>query len=102
MEATCAIKKSIGVHHNELTTQFPMEHRRVMNHNKERLKILQDNVMKSRDEVMATLLRDPKIQEYDILALQKPWRNPFISTTHNPISQSFHLCFPKDGAFSFD
>ncbi|PQE23329.1 reverse transcriptase protein [Rutstroemia sp. NJR-2017a BBW] len=45
---------------------------------------------------MATLLRDPKIQEYDILALQEPWRNPFTSTTHNPISHSFHLCFPKD------
>ena len=22
--------------------------------------------------------------------------NPFSSTTHNPISDSFHLCFPKD------
>jgi exonuclease III len=52
--------------------------------------------MRSRDEVMATLLRDPKIQEYDILAFQEPWRNPFISTTHNPIPHSFHLCFPKD------
>ncbi|KAH8751161.1 hypothetical protein BGZ57DRAFT_1010168 [Hyaloscypha finlandica] len=45
---------------------------------------------------MATLLRDPKIQEYDILALQEPWRNPIISTTHNLIAQSFHLCFPND------
>jgi hypothetical protein len=45
---------------------------------------------------MATLLRDPKTQEYDIVALQEPWRNPFISTTHNPIPHSFYLCFPKD------
>lgn len=67
-----------------------------MNGHKHSLKILQYNVMRSRDEVMATLLRDPKIQEYDILALQEPWRNPFTSTTHNPISHSFHLCFPKD------
>lgn len=52
--------------------------------------------MKSRDIVMATLLRDPKIQEYDILALQEPRRNPFITTTHNPISHPFHLCLPKD------
>jgi exonuclease III len=52
--------------------------------------------MRSRDEVIATLLRDPKIQEYDILALQEPWRNLFTSTTYNPISHSFHLCFPKD------
>jgi hypothetical protein len=42
------------------------------------------NVMKSRDEVMATLPCDPKIQEYGILAFQELWRNPFISTTHNP------------------
>lgn len=60
------------------------------------LRILQHNMMRSRDEVMATLLRDPKIQNHDILALQEPWRNPFISTTHNLISSSFHLCFPKD------
>ena len=67
-----------------------------MNSNKDGLKILQYNVMRSRDEVMATLLRDPKIHDYDILAFQEPWRNSFISTTHNPISHSFHLCFPKD------
>ena len=52
--------------------------------------------MKSRDVVIAILLRDPRIQEYDILALQEPWRNPFISTTHNPIPHYFHLCFPND------
>jgi ribonuclease HI len=52
--------------------------------------------MKSRDVVMATLLRDPRIQEYDVLALQEPWRNPFISTTHNPITHSFHICFPNN------
>ncbi|XMA13648.1 hypothetical protein WAI453_006439 [Rhynchosporium graminicola] len=67
-----------------------------MNYGEEGIKILQYNVMKSRDVVMATLLRDPRIQEYDILALQEPWRNPFISTTHNRIAHSFHLCFPND------
>lgn len=61
-----------------------------------KLKILQYNVMKSRDGVMAPLLRDPHIQQYDILALQEPWRNRFIPTTHNPISSTFHLCFPRD------
>jgi hypothetical protein len=46
---------------------------------------------------MATLLRDPNIpKKYDILALQEPWRKPLASTTHNPISDSFYLCFPKD------
>lgn len=67
-----------------------------MNRDRDSLRILQYNVMKSREGVMATLLRDPKIQEFDILALQEPWRNPFLSTTHNPISDSFHLCFPSD------
>ena len=43
-----------------------------MNHSKEGIKILQYNVMKSRDIVIATLLRDPRIQEYDILTLQEP------------------------------
>src|SRR3569833_1523001 len=60
------------------------------------LPILQYNVRKSRDTVMATLLRDPKTLSYDILAIQEPWRNPFLSTTHSPIKDSFHLCFPRD------
>lgn len=58
------------------------------------LKILQYNVRKSRDTVMATLLRDPRVMEYDILAIQEPWRNPFMSTTHHPAKAQFHLCYP--------
>lgn len=60
------------------------------------LSILQYNVMKSKDIVMASLLRDQNILEYDILAIQEPWRNPLISSTHNLISDSFHLFFPQD------
>ena len=60
------------------------------------LSILQYNVMRSKDIVMATLLRDQNILEYDILAIQEPWRNPFMSTSHNPIPESFHLFFPQD------
>jgi hypothetical protein len=67
-----------------------------MNRSGEGIKILQYNVMKSREVVMATLLRDPRIQEYDVLALQEPWRNPLIPTTHNPIAHSFYICFPSD------
>jgi hypothetical protein len=47
------------------------------------LTILQYNVRKSKDTVMATLLRDPGIDKYDILATQEPWRNPFSDTTHH-------------------
>lgn len=58
------------------------------------LRILQYNVRKSRDTVMATLLRDPRVMDYDILAIQEPWRNPSMSTTHHPAKAQFHLCYP--------
>jgi exonuclease III len=44
---------------------------------------------------MATLLRDPRVKEYDILAIQEPWRNPFQDTTHHPAKDSFYLCYPE-------
>jgi exonuclease III len=43
---------------------------------------------------MATLLRDPKINNYDILAIQEPWKNPFNETTHHPAKDEFHLYYP--------
>lgn len=43
---------------------------------------------------MATLLRDERVMEYDILAIQEPWRNPFMSTKHHPAKDQFHLCYP--------
>ena len=61
------------------------------------LSILQYNVRKSKDVVMATLLRDPRTHRYDILAIQEPWRNPFIATTHHPAKDIFHLCYPAGG-----
>ncbi len=60
------------------------------------MSILQYNTRKSKDQVMASFLRDPKVLEYDIIAIQEPWRNPYTATTHNPISQQYHLMFPKD------
>jgi hypothetical protein len=57
------------------------------------LSILQYNVMKSRDRVMAALLRDRKITSYDVLAIQEPWRNPFVYATHNPIPQHFEVAY---------
>lgn len=57
------------------------------------LSILQYNVRKSRDQVMAALLRDRKIINYDVLAIQEPWRNPFMNTTHHPIPQYFELAY---------
>jgi hypothetical protein len=42
---------------------------------------------------MAALLRDRKIISYDVLAIQEPWRNPFVHTTHNPIPQHFEVAY---------
>lgn len=58
------------------------------------MSILQYNVRKSKDMVMASLLRDPKTHEYDILAIQEPWRNPFMATTHHPANDVFDLYCP--------
>lgn len=58
------------------------------------LTILQYNTMKSRNKVMAALLRDPATWEYDILAIQEPWHNPYSFSTHNPCKDHFHLAFP--------
>ena len=61
-------------------------------HNK--LNILQYNVRKSRDMVMASLLRDSNIHEFDVIAIQEPWKNPYTATTHHPAKDKFHLCYP--------
>jgi hypothetical protein len=34
--------------------------------------------------VMASLLRDPEIDDFDIIAIQEPWTNPYTATTHHP------------------
>lgn len=57
------------------------------------LRILQYNVQKSRDVVLASLFQDPKILEYDIIAIQEPWRNPFIATSYHPLKAHFQLIY---------
>ncbi|KAF2844552.1 hypothetical protein T440DRAFT_355671, partial [Plenodomus tracheiphilus IPT5] len=58
----------------------------------------QYNVRKSRDMVMASLLRDPGIHDFDIIAIQESWRNPYTATTHHPAKDRFHLCYPTGDA----
>ena len=53
------------------------------------LHILQYNTHKSRNQVMASLLRDPRVLQYDILAIQEPWLNPYQSTTHHLAKDHF-------------
>ena len=57
--------------------------------------ILQYNTMKSRDKVMAPLLRDPTIWDYDVLAIQEPWHNKHNNSTHHPCKDRFHLVYPE-------
>ena len=60
------------------------------------LRILQYNVQKSRDVVLASLFQDRWITEYDILAIQEPWRNPFIATSYHPLKTHFQLVYMDD------
>jgi len=60
----------------------------------QQLNILQYNVRKAKDTVMATLLRDPRVAEYNVLAIQEPWRNPFMLTTYHSAKDIFYLCYP--------
>jgi hypothetical protein len=52
-------------------------------------KLLQYNVQKSKDKVTATLLTDPSIYVFDIIALQEPWQNPFQNSTYCPSQTQF-------------
>lgn len=59
-------------------------------------KILQYNTQKSR-EVMAGLFTRHTIGDYDILAIQEPYRNPFQNTTYHPAKGRFHLLYFNSG-----
>ena len=58
-----------------------------------RLKVLQYNVQKSKDKVIAPLLADKTAATYDILALQEPWQNPYKNTTYYPNSSVFYIIY---------
>lgn len=62
------------------------------------LRILQYNVRKSSDVVLDSLFRNPRVLEYDVLAIQEPWRNPFIATTYHPLKTYFQLTYLDNAA----
>ncbi|CEJ62708.1 hypothetical protein PMG11_11201 [Penicillium brasilianum] len=45
---------------------------------------------------MASLFQSPKVLEYDVLAIQEPWRNPFIATSYHPLKTHFQLMYSPD------
>ncbi|KAJ5190109.1 uncharacterized protein N7498_009094 [Penicillium cinerascens] len=59
-----------------------------------KLEILQYNVNKSQP-VMASFLRDRRVQEASVIAVQEPWKNTLSNTTHQPISSLFQLVYPS-------
>ena len=55
--------------------------------------ILQYNVNNSRTQIMISLFEIKDIEDYDILIIQKFWKNSFQLTTNNRFSQQFELFY---------
>jgi hypothetical protein len=57
--------------------------------------ILQYNVRNKKNDTMIFLLIDLKIEEYDLLIIQKLWRNVCVSTSYNSFNIDFYLLYQK-------
>ncbi len=55
--------------------------------------ILQYNVRNSKDGIMIFMLANSKIRDYDILTIQKFWRNACVFTSYNSFIVDFHLAY---------
>ena len=55
--------------------------------------VLQYNVCVFKDDVMIFLFRDEIILKYDVIIIQKFWKNLFTFTTHNSMSKIFTLVY---------
>jgi hypothetical protein len=42
---------------------------------------------------MAPLFADEEVWQYDVIALQEPWANPFQRTTYHPVKDRFDLVY---------
>ncbi len=60
------------------------------------VKILQYNVNKSRNKVLVGLLADLRVNNFDIIAIQEPWRNTYDSAAYNTRDSGFYLVDIKD------
>jgi hypothetical protein len=58
------------------------------------LRILQYNVNHGKEATLVPLLQDARVHEFNILAIQEPWRNPLITTSYNPQNAPFYLTYP--------
>jgi hypothetical protein len=55
--------------------------------------ILQYNVWNDKEDTMMSLLIDSRIKKYDLLTIQKSWRNVCVSTSYNSFNIDFHLLY---------
>ncbi|KAJ6029797.1 hypothetical protein N7499_012205 [Penicillium canescens] len=49
---------------------------------------------------MADFLRNPRVLEADIIAIQEPWENPYTDTTHHPAKATHELVYPSSNECS--
>lgn len=62
--------------------------------NKE-LTIIQYNTNRSKDIVMAQIIRYPTVMKASIIVIHEPWANPYQETTHHPANQTYQLLYPE-------
>lgn len=62
---------------------------------KKTFQILQYNLHKSKDAVTVPLLADLRTREFQVLAVQEPWINPYMYTSYNPTSSNFWLAIQE-------
>ncbi len=55
--------------------------------------ILQYNVRNDKEDTMMSLLIDSRTKKYDLLTIQKSWRNVCVSTSYNSFNIDFHLLY---------
>jgi hypothetical protein len=55
--------------------------------------ILQYNVRNEKKDTMMSFLIDHRIKEYDLLMIQKSWRNACVSPSYNSFNIDFHLLY---------
>ena len=62
------------------------------------LRILQYNVRREQNTVMAALLNDRRMKEVDIIAIQEPWHNSRNNSSYNSSTSEFYLAYrEKEG-----
>jgi hypothetical protein len=55
--------------------------------------ILQYNIRNKKKNTMMSFLIDSRIKKYDLLTIQKSWRNVWVSTFYNSFNIDFHFLY---------